>query len=264
MAKVSLERNKAKKPAEADDAGEGAPSLLQGVQERLKRNEVVGKILSLDPRSLYSEQSLYASILAAATPAGVQRTEIFELAYSTLNRDPAAMQAIRDDIAFSSENCALPGGDVSTLLYSRGIRVLLGYRVAHVLWTHGMTDLSMSVKILFSQMFGSDIHPAAFLGGGVWLEHAMGLTVGASAVIEERVAIWQGVTLGPSPKDDAKGRIYPTLRKGVKVGASAILLGGIEIGANSMIAPGSVVLESVGPNMLVSGIPAKAIPVPKL
>lgn len=262
MAKVTLERDRKKKTVE-DDAEGGALSLLQGVQERLKRYEIIGKILSLDPRSLYSEQSLYASILSAATPAGVQRTEIFELACSTLNRDPMAMAAIRADIAFASENCPLPGGDVSTLLYSRGIRVLLGHRVAHVLWTQGMTDLSMSVKILFSQLFGSDIHPAAFLGGGVWLEHALGITVGASAVIEERVAIWQGVTLGSVPGDDKEGRLYPILRKGVKVGASAIILGGIEIGANSMIAPGSVVLESVGPNMLVSGIPAKAIPVPR-
>lgn len=263
MAKVTLERKRAKKSTEEESMESDSPSLLLGVQERLRRNEVIGKILSLDPGSLYSEQSLYASILASATPTGLQRTEIFELASSMFNRDPMAVEAIRADIAFASENTAIPGGDVSTLLYSRGIRVLLGHRVAHTLWAQGLTDLSMSVKILFSQMFGSDIHPAAFLGGGVWLEHALGITVGASAVIEERVAIWQGVTLGSLPGDDKKGRLYPILRKGVKVGASAIILGGIEIGENSMIAPGSVVLESVGPNMLVSGIPAKAMPVPK-
>jgi serine O-acetyltransferase len=106
-------------------------------------------------------------------------------------------------------------------------------------------------------VFQTDINPNAPIGRGIFLDHATGLVVGETAVIEDDVSILQDVTLGGTGKE--KGDRHPKIRRGVLIGAGAKILGNIEIGHCARIAAGSVVLKSVPHNTTVAGVPAKVI-----
>jgi serine O-acetyltransferase len=106
-------------------------------------------------------------------------------------------------------------------------------------------------------VFSCDIHPAARIGRGIFLDHATGLVVGETAVIEDDVSMLQDVTLGGTGKEE--GDRHPKVRQGVLIGAGAKVLGNIEVGHCARIAAGSVVLKSVPHNVTVAGVPAHVI-----
>src|SRR5262249_241664 len=108
-----------------------------------------------------------------------------------------------------------------------------------------------------SAVFQCDIHPAAKIGRGVFLDHATGLVVGETAVIEDDVSMLHDVTLGGTGKQWEDR--HPKIRYGVMIGAGAKILGNIEVGPCARIAAGSVVLRSVPPKTTVAGVPAKVI-----
>ena len=108
-----------------------------------------------------------------------------------------------------------------------------------------------------SAVFQTDINPAAPIGQGIFLDHATGLVVGETAVIEDDVSILHDVTLGGTGKE--KGDRHPKIRHGVMLGAGAKIIGNIEIGHCARVAAGSVVLKSVPHNTTVAGVPARVI-----
>ena len=108
-----------------------------------------------------------------------------------------------------------------------------------------------------SEVFGVDIHPAAKIKGGVMIDHATGVVIGETSVIDENVSIYQGVTLGGRGKED--GDRHPKIKSGVSIYASSTILGNITIGKNSTVAAGSLVLKDVDKNTTVAGIPAKLL-----
>jgi serine O-acetyltransferase len=106
-------------------------------------------------------------------------------------------------------------------------------------------------------VYGADIHPGAQLGQGLMLDHASGIVIGETATVGNDVSILQNVTLGGTGKD--QGDRHPKVREGVMIGAGAIVLGNIEVGAMSKIAAGSVVLQAVPPRCTMAGVPAKVV-----
>jgi serine O-acetyltransferase len=106
-------------------------------------------------------------------------------------------------------------------------------------------------------VFQTDINPAVPMGRGIFLDHATGVVIGETAVIEDEVSILQDVTLGGTGKED--GDRHPKVRHGVLIGAGAKILGNIEVGRCSRIAAGSVVLRPVPANTTVAGVPARVI-----
>ena len=108
-----------------------------------------------------------------------------------------------------------------------------------------------------SKVYGVDIHPAAFIGNGVMLDHATGIVIGETSVVEDDVSIFQGVTLGGTGK--ITGDRHPKVRKGVLISAGAKIIGNVEIGEGAKVAAGSVVLEDVEANTTVAGVPAIAV-----
>ncbi|WP_371734038.1 DapH/DapD/GlmU-related protein [Agrobacterium sp. T29] len=106
-------------------------------------------------------------------------------------------------------------------------------------------------------MLQVDIHPAAQLGIGIFFDHATGIVIGETSVIEGNVSILQNITLGGTGKET--GERHPKIRQGVLIGAGASILGNIEIGANARIGAGSVVLKPVAPGMTVGGVPAHVL-----
>jgi serine O-acetyltransferase len=129
--------------------------------------------------------------------------------------------------------------------------------MAHALWKKGRTDLALYLQSRSSEVFQTDINPEARIGQGVFLDHATGLVIGQTAVIEDDVSILQDVTLGGTGKET--GDRHPKIRRGVLIGAGAKVLGNIEVGHCARVAAGSVVLQDVPHNTTVAGVPARIV-----
>jgi len=143
------------------------------------------------------------------------------------------------------------------VLYFKGFHAIQAHRVAHAAWLGGRSDFALSLQSLSSQKFQTDIHPAARIGRGFFLDHATGVVIGQTAVIEDEVSMLHAVTLGGSGKKS--GERHPKVRRGVLIGAGAQIFGNIEIGAGALVAAGSVVLENVPPHKTVAGSPARVV-----
>lgn len=143
------------------------------------------------------------------------------------------------------------------LLYFKGFHALQTHRLAHWLWLRGRKDFALYLQSRSSEIFQVDIHPAVPVGRGVFMDHATGIVIGATAQLEDNVSILQNVTLGGTGKEG--GDRHPKIRAGVLIGAGAKVLGNLEIGHCSKVASGSVVLSDVPPNSTVAGVPARVV-----
>jgi len=142
-------------------------------------------------------------------------------------------------------------------LYFKGFLALQAYRAAHHLWNSGNRSLALLLQHSTSINFAVDIHPAAKIGSGILIDHATGLVIGETAVVEDSVSMMQSVTLGGTGKES--GDRHPKIRKGVLLGPGAKILGNIEIGEGAMVAASSVVLKSVAAHSIVAGVPATVV-----
>jgi serine O-acetyltransferase len=142
-------------------------------------------------------------------------------------------------------------------LYFKGFNGLQAYRIANWLWRQEREILAYHLQSRVSELFSVDIHPAATMGAGIFIDHAHGIVIGETAVVEDDVSMLHSVTLGGTGKES--GDRHPKIRRGVMIGAGAKVLGNIEVGEDARIAAGSVVLENVAPRCTVAGVPAKPI-----
>ncbi len=143
------------------------------------------------------------------------------------------------------------------LLNFKGFQAMQAYRIAHSLWCRGRRALAYHVQSRVSEVFGVDIHPAATIGSGVFIDHATGVVIGETAVVGDDVMMLHGVTLGGTGKES--GDRHPKVGRGVYIGANAQLLGNIAIGQGSRIGASSVVLKSVEAYSTVAGVPAQVV-----
>lgn len=184
----------------------------------------------------------------------LQLREVIREAYTA---DPSlALQAMRDMRAVRERDPACRTY-LQPFLYFKGYNGLQAYRIAHWLWTEQREILAYHLQSRISELFAVDIHPNASIGSGVFIDHAHGIVIGETAVVEDDVSMLHSVTLGGTGKEG--GDRHPKVRRGVMIGAGAKVLGNIEIGEDARIAAGSVVLASVPPRCTVAGVPAKPI-----
>jgi serine O-acetyltransferase len=174
-----------------------------------------------------------------------------------LAQSAAMGEAIRADMLAVVDRDPAATRLIEPLLYFKGFHAIQTHRLAHHLWHHDRQDFALYLQSRSSVVFQTDIHPAARLGKGLFLDHATGLVVGSTAVVEDDVSLLQDVTLGGTGKES--GDRHPKIRRGVLVGAGAKILGNIEIGHCVRVAAGSVVLASVPPNSTVAGVPARVV-----
>jgi serine O-acetyltransferase len=142
-------------------------------------------------------------------------------------------------------------------LFFKGFLSLQVQRVANWLWRHDRRPLALYLQSRMSELFQVDIHPATAIGKGVFIDHATGVVIGETAVIEDDVSILQNVTLGGTGKEI--GDRHPKIRRGALISVGAKVLGNIEIGENAKVAAGSVVLQPVKAGCTVAGVPAKPV-----
>ncbi|GIL00319.1 MAG: serine acetyltransferase [Alphaproteobacteria bacterium] len=146
---------------------------------------------------------------------------------------------------------------IEPILYFKGFHAIQTHRLAHWSWNRGHRDFALYLQSRSSQVFQTDINPQARMGRGIFLDHATGLVVGATAVIGDDVSILHGVTLGGTGKES--GDRHPKIGSGVLLGAGATVLGNIAVGRCSRVAAGSLVVKPVPANVTVAGVPAKVI-----
>ena len=169
------------------------------------------------------------------------------------------LDQIRADFAIIRERDPAARGPLEILLCYPGFQAISLHRLSHRLWRSRL-PLKLPARLL-SQLgrgiTGIEIHPGATIGRSVFIDHGMGVVIGETSEIGDRCLLYQGVTLGGTGKDS--GKRHPTLANNVVVGAGAKVLGAIEVGANTRIGAGSVVVRSVEQNCTVVGIPGRVI-----
>jgi serine O-acetyltransferase len=166
-----------------------------------------------------------------------------------LRREVAAAQA-RDPAAHRV-------GGLEILLTWPGVQALLAHRLAHALHRHRVPLLPRLIATAARTLTGIEIHPAARIGVGLFIDHGMGVVIGETAEIGDDVTIYQGVTLGGT--GFATGKRHPTVQDNVTIGSGAKLLGPITVGHGSKIGANTVVIHDVPPNSTVVGNPGHPV-----
>ena len=142
------------------------------------------------------------------------------------------------------------------LTYS-GFHALVMYRFAHFMYLHNYKLLARFVSQFAKFLTGIEIHPAAKIGSGVFIDHGEGVVIGETAEVGNNVVLYQGVTLGGTGKD--RGKRHPTIEDGVMISAGAKVLGPFTVGKNAKIGAGSIVLKPVPANATVVGVPGRVV-----
>src|SRR2546421_1493588 len=164
-------------------------------------------------------------------------------------------ERLRDDIQTVMQRDPAARSTLEVLLCYPGVHALAFHRVAHRLWHAGWTTSARWVSHVGRFMTGIEIHPAARIGHGLFIDHGMGVVIGETAEIGDNVTLLQGVTLGGTSLKREKR--HPTLGNNVTVGAGAKVIGGFTIGDNSRGGAGSVVVREVPTNSDVVGVPGR-------
>src|SRR5437588_1324810 len=138
-----------------------------------------------------------------------------------------------------------------------GVHALLAHRVAHALYTAGVPFLQRAIAAVSRAVTGIEIHPAARIGNGFFIDHGMGVVIGETAEIGDNVTLYQGVTLGGT--GFATGKRHPSVEDNVTIGSGAKLLGPITIGHGSKIGANSVVVHDIPANSTVVGNPGHPV-----
>ena len=177
--------------------------------------------------------------------------------HSMVRETPEWGRTVRVDIQAYYDRDPACDRFMMPVLYFKGFHAVQTHRLAHWLWGKGRSDFALYLQSRSSAIFQTDIHPASRIGKGIFIDHATGLVVGETAVVEDDVSMLHGVTLGGTGK--AGGDRHPKIRHGVLIGAGAKILGNIEVGHCSKVAAGSVLLMSIPHNTTVAGVPARIV-----
>jgi serine O-acetyltransferase len=183
-----------------------------------------------------------------------------EIADQALRADRSLIQKVEADLKAVFERDPACKSYVQPFLFFKGFQALQAHRVAHWLWAEGRETIAFYLQSRVSEIFQVDIHPAAKIGGGVFIDHGTGIVIGETASVADDVSMLHGVTLGGTGAE--RGDRHPKIAKGVLLGAGAKVLGNIQIGEYAKIASGSVVLKNVPAGCTAAGVPARLVNCP--
>jgi serine O-acetyltransferase len=166
---------------------------------------------------------------------------------------------IRGDIAAAKSRDPAASGVASAEILATwpGVHAVLAHRLAHALFGASVPLLPRAIAAAARSLTGIEIHPAAEIGGGFFIDHGMGVVIGETAQIGDNVTLYQGVTLGGTGFQT--GKRHPTVEDNVTIGSGAKLLGPITVGHGSKIGANTVVVHDVPPNSTVVGNPGHPV-----
>jgi serine O-acetyltransferase len=180
-----------------------------------------------------------------------------EVCVEAFSADPALLRRMVRDMRAVMDRDPACRSVLQPFLFFKGTAALEAYRVAHFLWLRERHILAYHFQSQISELFQVDIHPAARLGEGIFIDHGTGIVIGETTVVEDDVSILQGVTLGGNGKE--RGDRHPKIGRGVLISVGAKVLGNIRVGEGARIGAGSVVLHEVPPHCTAAGVPAKLV-----
>jgi serine O-acetyltransferase len=164
-------------------------------------------------------------------------------------------EALREDVRVVRERDPAARSALEVVLCYPGVHALALHRLGHRLWRAGWLTSARFVSHVSRFLTGIEIHPAARLGRGLFIDHGMGVVIGETTEVGQNVTLLQGVTLGGTSLRREKR--HPTLGDNVVVGTGAAVIGAIMVGDGSRIGAGSVVVRDVPPNSVVVGVPGR-------
>lgn len=236
--------------------------IWQEIQEETRLRAEAEPVLASFFHSTILEHSSFSSAIANQLAndlanVSVQPMMLRNVIKDALNSDPKILENITLDLIAVKERDPACRYFSSPLLFFKGFKALQAHKVANLLWHTDRHSLALFIESRASETYGVDIHPAAKIGNGVMIDHATGVVIGETSVVDNNVSIFQGVTLGGTGK--GSGDRHPKVREGVLLSAGATILGNVEIGKNAKVAAGSVVLTNVKEGTTVAGVPAKVV-----
>ena len=203
------------------------------------------------------EQAVFHRVAARLKNDVIPLSVIVQSFAKALADDPSIGEALRADIMAVFDRDPACERLIEPFLYFKGFHAIQAHRLNHWMWKNGDHDFALYLQSRSSEVFQTDIHPAAPFGKGLFLDHATGFVVGETASIGDDVSMLHGVTLGGTGKDS--GDRHPKVGSGVVIGAGAKILGNIRVGDHARIAAGSVVLKDVPAHATMAGVPAKVM-----
>jgi serine O-acetyltransferase len=227
-------------------------AMAQAAREPLLRRLLEQTVLSHE-----APAQTMAAVLARRLGAGCPDAALQALLLEALNNDHYVLQSVEADLVAVTTRDPACRSSLHALLHFKGFQALQAHRVAHSLWRQGRPDAAHWLSAQVALALAVDIHPAVPIGQGVMLDHATGIVIGETALIEDDVSILHGVTLGATGKQ--RGDRHPKVRRGALLGAGSTVLGNIEVGCMSTVGAGSVVVKAVPPHATVAGVPAKPV-----
>ena len=167
------------------------------------------------------------------------------------------LERLRKDIQAARDRDPAARSTLEILFCYPGVHALWLHRLAHWFWMRQLLFIGRFISHVNRFLTGIEIHPAAQLGPGLFIDHGMGVVIGETTEVGENVTIYQGVTLGGTSLERKKR--HPTIGNNVVIGAGAKILGPFKVGDNSKIGSASVVVKEVPPNSVVIGVPGRVI-----
>lgn len=164
---------------------------------------------------------------------------------------------LKSDVASIRERDPAARTDAEVLLLYPGLHAVMAHRVANKLYREEKYFAARAVSQWARNVTGIEIHPAATIGKGLFIDHGCAVVIGETTIIGDNCTIYQGATLGGTGKH--VGKRHPTIGNNVMIGAGAKVLGPITIGDNSKIAAGAVVLKDIPANSTAVGVPARVV-----
>lgn len=230
--------------SEAQQAIEDEPLLASYVYACILNHDSLASALSF----------ILATKLADDVMPVVTVRELFDKAF---NAAPEIIEFASCDLKAVFDRDAAISSYLPVILFLKGFQSIQVHRLAHFLWTTGRRDLALFIQSRNSEVFAVDIHPGCVMGRGIMFDHATGIVIGETTVIDDNVSILQQVTLGGTGNE--QGDRHPKIHSGVLISTGAKVLGNIVIGKCAKVGAGSVVLNDVAPYTTVVGVPARAV-----
>lgn len=167
------------------------------------------------------------------------------------------LRTLHRDVTVILERDPAARGVLDVVLTYPGLHAVWGYRIAHVLWRWRLRLLARVLSSSVRVVTGVDIHPAAIIGQGLFIDHAIGVVIGETAEIGENVTMYHGVTLGGLAL--SMGKRHPTIGDRVMIGAGAKLLGPLTVGDDARVGANAVVVHDVPAGCVIVGVPGRLL-----
>lgn len=213
-------------------------------------------------KDMVLSQGSLAEFLAHFLPlklesSALSRAQLRKWVESSLAEDPKIIASVAKDILAICDRDPACKGKLNAVLFYKGFHALTAYRIARQHLLGGRPTCASLLQNVISEKLAADIHPAARIGCGVFIDHGTGLVIGETAVVGDTVSILHEVTLGGTGKQS--GDRHPKVGTGVLIGAGAKILGNVIIGEYAKVGAGSVVLRDVPAHSVVAGVPARVL-----